>query len=438
MDKKKKPAHTCAPETMMMGYGYNPWWSEGSVKPPLFLTSTFLFQSAEEGEDHFKVAYGQKKSSKPAGLIYSRVNNPELEILENRLAAWENAEDAAVFSSGMAAISTMSLAMCKPGDQVIFGIPVYGGTSYLFENILPEFGIECIPVESGENFVESVLELKKQKKLQNLKMIYFETPANPTIIMTDIEKVVTKLKKRLSTKKREIIIAVDNTFMGPVFQKVLPHGADFSVYSATKFLGGHSDLIAGAVLGRKDLMDMVKGYRTILGSMATPFVSWMLMRSLETLKVRMEQQARNAEVMAKWLCEQPEVNYVLHPSLDNTREAQKEICQKQCCGNGSLISFEVKGGKRRAFDILNNVEHCKLAVSLGGTETLIEHPRTMTHSDVSPALQDRAGITPGMIRISLGLENVDDIIHDLDQAMKKARKIVADKKAARAAKKKKK
>ena len=436
MEKKKKSAHTCAPETMMMGYGYNPWWSEGSVKPPLFLTSTFLFESAEAGEDHFKVAYGQKKSSKPAGLIYSRVNNPQLEILENRLAAWEDAEDAAVFSSGMAAISTMSLAICKPGDQVLFGIPVYGGTSYLFEHILPEFGIECIPVEAGEHFVERVLELKKQKKLRNLRMVYFETPANPTIIMTDIEDVVKRLKKQLSTKKREVIIAVDNTFMGPVFQKVLPHGADFSVYSATKFLGGHSDLIAGAVMGRKDLMEVVKGYRTILGSMAGPFVCWMLLRSLETLKVRMEQQARNAEKMAEWLCKQPDVNYVLYPGLDNTRDKQKDICQKQCCGSGSLISFEVKGGKKRAFEILNNVHHCKLAVSLGGTETLIEHPRTMTHSDVSPDLQDRAGITPGMIRISLGLENVDDIIHDLDQAMKKARKTASAKKNARAAKKK--
>ncbi len=405
-----------SPETLMMGFGYEPWWSEGSVKPPLFLTSTFLFKTAEDGEEFFKIAYGQKKPGKKAlGLIYSRLNNPELEILEERLRVWEKAEAAAAFASGMAAISTAVFSICRPGDQLVYTIPVYGGTDFLFENILPEFDIEAIPIEAGEDFPKKLREMKK--KLKRLKMIFIETPANPTIIMTDIQEAV-KLKEEFSGKDREVILAVDNTFLGPVFQQPVMLGADISIYSATKFIGGHSDLIAGAIVGRKDLIDAIKGYRTILGSMCTPFVAWMLMRSLETLKVRMEKQAENAYKIAMWLKEQPKVKKVLYPALIKKGHPQEEICKKQCKGFGSLIAFEVKGGKKGAFKILNNVKLCRLAVSLGGTETLIEHPKTMTHSDVSKEIQKRAGITDGLIRISVGLENADDIIRDLEQAMK--------------------
>lgn len=414
MESDKEAINKYAPETLMMGFGYNPWWSEGSVKPPLFLTSTFLFRNAEEGEEYFKIAYGLKKQGeKPLGLIYSRINNPELEILEDRLKVLEKAENAAAFSMGMAAISTAIFSLCRPGDQIVYNIPVYGGTDYLFEHILPEFKIECIAVEGGENFCDQVRALKQH--LNRLRLIFVETPANPTIMMTDVAETA-KLRDECS-KDREVLLIVDNTFLGPVFQRVVPLGADLAVYSATKFLGGHSDLLAGAIMGKTELVNSIKNYRTIMGSASTPFVCWLLMRSLETLKLRMENQAKNATVIAHWLKEQPQVMRVLYPDLLEPGSLQYQIYKKQSQGPGSIIAFDVKGGKQCAFNILNAVKLCKLAVSLGGTETLIEHPQTMTHADVSPQVQQRAGITEGLIRLSVGIENANDIISDLSSAM---------------------
>jgi len=416
MHYDEKTAKKLSPETLMMGAGYNPWWSEGSVKTPLFLTSTLLFKSAEDGEEFFAVAHGLKEQGpKPPGLIYSRMNNPELQILEERLKIWEKAEDAAAFASGMAAISTLFLALCKPGDEVVYTVPVYGGTDFLFNHIAGEFGIKTYHIPAGKDFPDKLLEMKKE--LKNLRLVFVETPANPTIEMTDVAEVA-KVCKKLSTKDREVVLAVDNTFLGPVFQQVIPLGADLSVYSATKFIGGHSDLIAGAVLGRKDLLKSIKMYRTFLGSMAQPFVCWLLLRSLETLKIRMEASAKSAQVIAEWLSKHPKVKRIYYPGMMENAENQEEICNKQCKGRGSLIAFEVKGGKKAAFKVLNGVKLCKLAVSLGGTETLIEHPKTMTHSDVDPVIMEQIGITDGLIRISIGLENPDDLIEDLKQALK--------------------
>jgi len=346
-------------------------------------------------------------------LIYSRVNNPLLEILEDRLGLWENAEDSAAFASGMAAISTLCLGLLKPGDTLVYSVPVYGGTDYLFNNILPKFNIKAIPINSGSRFCDRI----RAKKIKRADMLFVETPANPNIRLTDLSA-TRALADKLSRKGRPCYFVVDNTFLGPVFQTPLKHGADLSVYSATKFIGGHSDLIAGAVLGKdKELMTQIKAYRTILGTMAPPFASWLMLRSLETLKIRMEHQAKSAELLADWLSKQPMVKNVLYPGLMQSDKAQYDIYLKQCTGSGSLIAFEVKGGKKAAFQILNTVKLARLAVSLGGTETLIEHPMTMTHSDVDPKTQKLVGITPGLIRISVGVESTDDLIHDLKQAM---------------------
>lgn len=413
MVKKKTATHHESPETQMMGLGYNPWWSEGSVKPPLFLTSTFMFKSAEDGEEFFAVALGKKKAQKTPGLIYSRLNNPELEILETRLAAWEQADDAAVFASGMAAISTAVLALCKPGDAIAYTIPIYGGTSHFFTEICKEFGIRCIPIDAHA----PVSELRKVRD-PKLRMIFIETPSNPTLTMTDIEA-VSKERRALEKKlKREIVLCVDNTLLGPVFQKPVQNGADLSIYSATKFIGGHSDLIAGAVVGSKELMGSVKGYRSFLGTMSAPFTSWLMMRSLETLKIRMETQARNAKIVAEYLAKNSEIELVYYPGFFEKGSEQDKIRRRQTTGDGSLISFEVRGGKARAFKLLNAVKLCRLAVSLGGTETLIEHPKTMTHSEIEPEQQEMSGITDGLIRLSVGLEDPVDIIADLERAIK--------------------
>jgi methionine-gamma-lyase len=424
----KKPAKH--PESLMMGYGYRPEWSEGAIKPPLFLTSTFVFRSAEEGEAYFRQAYGLDPvdPDHPMGLIYSRLNNPVLEILEDRLRVWEDAETALSFASGMAAISTSILAFCRPGDQVVYTIPVYGGTDYLFEHIAPLFGVEAIPVEAGEGFAERVLALRATRP----RVIFVETPANPTTRMTDLAEVA-ELKRELSRPPTtaesadpagavapgETLILVDNTFMGPVWQRPLEFGADVSVYSATKFLGGHSDLIAGACVGRKDLLDRVKVFRTILGTITEPFTAWLMLRSLETLKLRMEAQAGNATRLARHLAGHPAVGRVFFPGLLEASDPQHAIWERQCSGPGSLIAFELKdpNDKHGAFRVLNRLKIAHLAVSLGGTETLVEHPSAMTHSDVSLERQLRAGITPGMIRVSCGVENVRDLIDDFTQAL---------------------
>jgi methionine-gamma-lyase len=398
----------------MMGLGYNPWWSEGSVKPPLYLTSTFMFRTAEEGEEFFSVALGKKRARGSQGLIYSRLNNPELEILETRLAVWEEAEDAAVFASGMAAIASTVLALCKPGDTIAYTIPIYGGTSHFFTGIINEFGIRAVAIDASDP-VRELLALNDKR----LKMVFVETPSNPTLLMTDLAAIA-EARDRLSKRfGHEIVLCVDNTMLGPVFQKPLQFGCDLSLYSATKFIGGHSDLIAGAILGKHDLIQSIKGYRSFLGTMSSPFCSWLMMRSIETLKIRMETQAANASRVAQFLAAHLDVKQVYYPGLLASGSAQDNIRKKQCTGDGSLISFEVKGGKMRAFAVLNAMRLCRLAVSLGGTESLIEHPKTMTHSEMDAASQKRSGITDGLIRLSVGLEDPADIIADLQQALRR-------------------
>jgi methionine-gamma-lyase len=359
------------PETLALGYGYDPKLSEGSVKPPIFLTSTFQFETAEEGKRFFELAYGLRKRNlgESQGLIYSRLNNPNLQIFEERMAAWDRTECGAVFASGMAAISTTLLTLLKPGDQMISSMPIYGGTHYLF--------------------------------------------ANPSNVMIDIAA-VSAVAKELSHADKPVYTIVDNTFLGPVFQRPALQGADLVIYSATKFIGGHSDLIAGLVTGPNHLMEQLMVIRTILGTVAPPFSGWLLLRSLETLSVRMRQQAKTAQKVAQLLADHPRVKQVNYPELMQDRDAQQyEIYKKQCTGPGSLISFEIDGGEAEAFRALNRCEVIRLAVSLGGTESLIEHPMSMTHSDIPPEQLQLYGVMPGTIRMSVGLEHYSDLKRDL-------------------------
>jgi methionine-gamma-lyase len=423
MDRvSKKTGRSFHPETLALGLGYDPARSEGAVKPPVFLTSTFQFHNSGDGKEFFQAAYGIKDlpKGKPMGLIYSRLNNPNLEILEERIAAWDHTDKAVAFASGMAAISTTMFALLRPGDVVISVRPVYGGTYYLLENILPEMGIAAKFVMAGDGAAANMKSIAKALEAEAgrpvVKMLYIESPANPNNMMTDIQA-VSDLAKELSTDDLEVIVVVDNTFLGPVFQRPSDQGAQVIIYSATKFIGGHSDLVAGLASGRADIIEQVGLYRTIMGTMADPFTAWMMTRSLETVSVRMRRQAKNAAILAEVLSSHPKITKVFYPTLFEEGSIQAEIYENQCSGPGSLIAFEVEGGEEAAFAVLDSFEIMRLAVSLGGTESLVEHPMRMTHSDIPPEELEEYGVSEGMIRMSVGIEHINDLKRDLLQAL---------------------
>lgn len=405
------------PESLMMSHGYKPELSQGAIKCPIFQTSTFVFGSAEEGKAFFEVAYGlrEKEKEEEMGLIYSRLNNPDLEILEDRLCLWDKAEDCAVFESGMSAISTVFLTFLRPGDAMLHSAPVYGGTDYFMNNILTSFGINVIPFYPGDTKEEIIQNVKDSGFADKLKLVYLETPANPTNFVFDIG-MCREIADTFATEEKPVYLTVDNTYLGPIWQHPIQHGADIVVYSATKYIGGHSDVIAGACLGTNELVAQLKGMRTFLGNMAGPWTGWLLMRSLETLKVRMDQQARNAAKVAEYLASHPMVEKVYYLGLEKDPD-QKAIIAKQVETGGAMISFDIKGGEKEAFKFLNSLKLIKLAVSLGSTESLAEHPATMTHIDVDPILKEKMGITNKLVRLSVGVEYYDDIISDVSQAL---------------------
>lgn len=414
MDKREK----FRPESLMMSYGYKPELSEGAIKPPIFQTSTFVFRTAEEGKAFFELALGkrERRAGEEPGLIYSRLNNPDLEVLEDRLTLWDGAEAAAVFESGMSAISTALLAFLSPGDVLLFSNPLYGGTDHFIKHVLTRFGVEVIgfyPWEQHE--LEAIVE--RSGKAGRIRMIFVETPANPTNTLIDISHCA-RLARKLSTDEREVLVAVDNTYMGPLWQHPLKQGAHLVLYSATKYIGGHSDVIAGACLGSRELVRQVKGLRTYLGSMAGPWTGWLLMRSLETLKPRMETQAHNAALVAAFLERHPKVRRVHYLGLIDDPE-QQAIFHAQCLSAGAMLSFDLDGGEAAAFRFLNALQLVKLAVSLGSTESLAEHPATMTHAGVDEAEREKLGITSGLVRLSVGVEHPDDLIADLGQALER-------------------
>ena len=438
--KKSDHGRKLKPESLMMSYGYNPEWSEGSIKSPIFQTSTFVFRNAEQGKAFFEVAYGlrEAKPNEKSGLIYSRINNPDLEILEDRLTLWDEAEDCAVFESGMGAITTAFLEFLKPGDLILASAPLYGGTDHFLTTFLPKIGIEAMEFHPGQDEEGIVRQLQESGKQDRLAMIYVETPANPTNALIDIGA-CRRVADKYSTPERRVLVAVDNTYMGPLWQHPLKLGADLALYSATKYIGGHSDVIAGACLGGKELIHRMKVLRTFLGNMAGPWTGWLLLRSLETLKVRMEKQAENAGKVAAWLSRHPKVEKVYYLGLLGPEDGrQYEIFRRQHSSPGAMMAFDIKapqtaggtdgnpggsgntndnGDERAAFRFLNRLKLIKLAVSLGSTESLAEHPATMTHIGVGKAHRALMNITDKLVRLSVGIENSDDIIWDLEQAL---------------------
>jgi len=417
MNKKKR---SMRPESLMMSYGYKSHLSEGAIKCPIFQTSTFAFKNAEAGKAFFEVEYGlrEKGANEEPGLIYSRINNPDLEILEDRLTLWDRAEACAVFESGMSAISTILLEFLKPGQVMLYSEPVYGGTDHFIRHVLPTFGIRSIGFPAGEDKT-SILQLVSQAGAEgSIGLIYIETPANPTNALVDIA-MCREIADELSSVANDVYLVVDNTYMGPLWSHPLQHGANLVIYSATKYIGGHSDVIAGACLGSNALIGRIKTLRTFLGNMAGPWTGWLLMRSLETLKVRMEEQASNAAHVANYLNSHDKIRIVHY--LGNLKEGDNDypIFRKQYDSAGAMLSFEVKGGEKEAFRFLNSLQLIKLAVSLGSTESLAEHPKTMTHADVSEENKHTIGITDSLVRLSVGVENADDLIEDLRLALEK-------------------
>jgi methionine-gamma-lyase len=404
------------PSTMMMGHGYDPMLSEGSLKPPIFLTSTFVFPNAAAGKRHFEGVTG-KRPGGAEGLVYSRFNGPNQEILEDRLAVWEDAEDALAFSSGMSAIATLFLAMVKPGDTIVHSGPLYAATETLIARILGKFGVKWIDFPAGATRAE-IDAVMQESSSGNVALIYLESPANPTNALVDVEAVAAA-RDAIFTGDDKPPIAIDNTFLGPLWAKPLDQGADIVVYSLTKYAGGHSDLVAGGVLGSKAHINTIRMMRNTIGTICDPNTAWMLLRSLETLELRMSRAGENAAKVCAFLRDHPKVDRVGYLGFleDGGDARQADIYRRHCTGAGSTFSLYLKGGEAEAFAFLDNLKIAKLAVSLGGTETLASHPAAMTHLSVAPERKAALGITDSLVRISIGVEDADDLIADFAAAL---------------------
>lgn len=404
------------PSTLMMGFGYDPTLSEGSLKPPVFLTSTFVFETAAAGKRFFEGVTG-KRPGGAEGLVYSRFNGPNQEILEDRLSLWEDAEDALTFSSGMSAISTLLLAFVQPGDVVVHSGPLYAATETLIARILGRFGVKWLDFPAGATREEIEAVLERAKGMGRVSLIYLESPANPTNALVDVEAVAAARSAVLGDERPPI--AIDNTFLGPLWAQPLRQGADLSVYSLTKYAGGHSDLVAGGITGSRELINTIRMLRNTIGTITDPNTAWMLLRSLETLELRMTRAGENAAKVCEFLRDHPKVESVGYLGfLEGGADArQADIYRRHCTGAGSTFSLYLKGGERESFAFLDSLKIAHLAVSLGGTETLASAPAAMTHLSVPDERKQALGITDNLVRISIGVEDPDDLIADFDQAL---------------------
>ena len=416
--KQRLANHALHPETLMLGYGYDPLLSEGAVKPPVFLTSTFVFRSAEEGRDFFDYTAGRREPPQgtTAGLVYSRFNHPNSEIVEDRLAAYERAEACILFSSGMSAIATTILTFIRPGDVILHSQPLYGGTETLVTRTLSAYGVSAVGFADGVDEAAVRAAAEEAAAKGRVSVIMTETPSNPLNTLVDLKLIRAVADEIEARQQHRPIIVCDNTLLGPVFQHPLACGADVSVYSLTKYVGGHSDLVAGAALGDATLLKPIRQLRGAFGTQLDPHSSWMIGRSLETLALRMERADENARVVAEFLRDHPRVAIVHYlPFLPDG--PARRVFAAQCTAPGSTFSFDVRGGIAEAFRCLNRLQIIKLAVSLGGTESLACHPASTTHSGVPAEVRARIGVSDATIRLSIGIEHADDLLADLTQAL---------------------
>ncbi len=421
--RKPKPAltaignHQLSPTTLMMGHGYDPVLSEGSLKAPIFQTSTFAFPSAADGKRFFEGITG-KVPGGTDGLVYSRFNGPNQQILEGRLAIWDGAEEALVFSSGMTAICVLLLAYCSAGDVIVHSGPLYAASEGFVARTLSRFGVTyCdFPAGATREELDAVLAMAAAQAASQggkVAMIYLESPANPTNALVDVEAVRDARDAALGS---DCPIAIDNTFLGPLWSRPLDHGADIVVYSLTKYVGGPSDLVAGSVSGARRWIDPVRMLRNTMGGIVDPNTAWMLMRSLETVELRMSRAGENAAKVCAWLARHPKVAGLGYLGMI-ADPRQQDIYNRHCSGAGSTFSLYIKGGEAEAFRFLDSLKIAKLAVSLGGTETLASLPAAMTHLSVPDQRKAALGITDNLVRISIGIEDADDLIADFEQAL---------------------
>ena len=407
--------HRMKPATLMMGHGFDPVLSEGSLKPPIFLTSTFVFEKAADGKRFFEGITGRRPGGGD-GLVYSRFNNPNQEILEDRLAVWEDAEEALAFSSGMTAITTLLLTFVRPGDVVVHSGPLYAATETIINKILGQFGVKYVDFPAGATREEIDAVLASAKEMGRVSLIYLESPANPTNALVDVEAV--HVARAAAFDGELPPIAIDNTFLGPLWARPLDQGADISVYSLSKYAGGHSDLVAGGLTGSKALLDKVRMIRNTMGGICDPNTAWMLLRSLETLELRMSRAGESAKKVCAFLRDHPKVETVGYLGFLEEGSRQADIYERHCTGAGSTFSLYLKGGEKEAFAFLDALKIAKLAVSLGGTETLASAPAAMTHLSVPDERKAALGISDNLVRISIGVEKAEDLIADFENALR--------------------
>ena len=411
--------HKLDPSTLMMGYGYDPALSEGSLKPPIFLTSTFVFDKAADGKRFFEgITNKHGSGGKAEGLVYSRFNSPNAEILEDRLKIWEDAEAALTFSSGMTAIAVMLLTFVRPGDVVVHSGPLYAATESIIDKILPQFGVHYIDFPAGATREELDDVMARAKAIGRVSLIYLESPGNPTNALVDVEAVAAARAAAFAGQAELPPIAIDNTFLGPLWAKPLADGADISVYSLTKYAGGHSDLVAGGLVGSRALLDRIRLMRNTMGGICDSNTAWMLLRSLETLELRMTRAGESAAKVCEFLRDHPKVEKVGYLGFLEEGSRPADIFKRHCTGAGSTFSLYLKGGEREAFAFLDALKIAKLAVSLGGTETLASAPAAMTHLSVPDARKAALGITDNLVRVSIGVEKAEDLIADFDNALR--------------------
>ena len=372
----------------------------GTLAMPIYQTSTFIFDSAEQG--------GRRFALEEAGYIYTRLGNPTTTTLENKIAALEEGEAGIAMSSGMGAISSTLWTVLKAGDHVVTDKTLYGCTFALMNHGLTRFGVEVTFVDTSN------LEEVKNAMKENTRVVYLETPANPNLKIVDLEGVC-----KVAHTNPNTLVIVDNTFATPYMQKPLKLGVDIVVHSATKYLNGHGDVIAGLVVTKQELADQIRfvGLKDMTGAVLGPQEAYYIIRGLKTFEIRMERHCKNARTIVDFLNKHPKVEKVYYPGLET--HPGYEIAKKQMKDFGAMISFELKGGFEAGKTLLNNLKLCSLAVSLGDTETLIQHPASMTHSPYTKEEREVAGITDGLVRLSVGLENVEDIIADLEQGLEK-------------------
>lgn len=410
--RNSQPPYVVRPPTAVLTRGYDPELSVGSARPAVFRSSTYVFSSPEAAERAFAIALGRSRPAQgeSVDLIYSRLSHPNAEIAEDHLVPLEpGARAAAVFNSGMAAISTVFLTFCPPGSTFVHSTPLYGGTQHLIHQVLAPLGMKGIGVRAADTagLTRAISEADK------LALVFLETPANPTLMLCDLEAAVQAAGRREAPP----LVVVDNTFLGPVFQHPLKHGVDLVVYSATKFLAGQSDMLGGAVLGGDaDLIATLRGTRAVLGNILQPDECWILDSRLPTVELRMKRQSKNTQRIVEALVKHPNIARMHYLGLLSDPE-QIRIRDAQCRYPGSVFAFELEGGKPAAFDFLRRLRIARNAVSLGAVETLACHPATTTHSELSLEEQREAGITPGLVRVSIGVEDPRDLVQDFRRAL---------------------